>query len=72
MSTQTETPLAGRILADWLRLLGRTGRWDEFEAEVAQYAGEDLDIVCYGLQSRVRRSQAAFIASVPPSNWRND
>src|SRR5687767_8672371 len=55
MANHADTPLAGRILADWLRLTGRTGQWDEFDAAHAGYTGEDLDIVCYSLSSRVRR-----------------
>lgn len=62
MAVHAETPLAGRMLADWLRQLGRTGRWDEFDAEFPRYTGEDLDIACYGISSRARRGQSDALA----------
>ena len=54
MASYAETPLANRLLADWLRMAGANGQWDAFDAEFPRYSGEDLDITCYGLQSRVR------------------
>jgi len=54
MSVHADTPLANRLLADWLRMLGRTQQWDQFDLEFQGYAGEDLEITCYALQSRVR------------------
>ena len=57
-ATYADTPLAGRILADWLRLLARTGQWEQFDLEFPRYSGEDLDLACYGIQSQVRAGQA--------------
>ena len=62
MTVYADTPLAPRLLVDWLRLLGRTGRWDQFDIDFPRYAGEDLDLACYGIQSRVRAGHAETLA----------
>ena len=53
-ATYAETPLAGRLLSDWLRVLGRTQQWDVFDAEYAGYRGEEIDVTCYAIQSKSR------------------
>jgi soluble lytic murein transglycosylase len=58
MTVHADTPLSARLLADWLKLLGRTGQWDQFDIDFPRYTGEDLDIACYGMQSRVRAGNA--------------
>jgi soluble lytic murein transglycosylase len=62
MSAYADTPLAARLLSEWLRQLGRTGQWDAFDADFPRYKGEELDIVCYGIASRVRRGQSDALA----------
>ncbi len=52
--TYSDTLLASRLLSDWLRLLGRNQQWELFDAEYPRYAGDDLDIICYGIQSKTR------------------
>ncbi|HYC45888.1 MAG TPA: transglycosylase SLT domain-containing protein [Burkholderiales bacterium] len=66
ISAYADTPLAARLLADWLRLLGRTGQWELFDAEYPRYTGEDLDITCYGLQSRIRAGQSEALTEARP------
>src|SRR5688572_27241068 len=60
LSTYGDTPVARSLLNDWLRLLGRTGQWQQFEVDYALYSGEDLDITCYGIQSRARSQPEAI------------
>jgi soluble lytic murein transglycosylase len=57
ISTYAETPVARSMLAEWLRQLGKTGQWEQFDAELPRYAGEDLEIACYSVQSRMRAGQ---------------
>lgn len=52
--THADTLLASRLLTDWLRLLGRNQQWELFDAEYPRYAGDDLDVICYGIQSKAR------------------
>ena len=66
MANHADTPLAPRLLADWLRLLGRNQLWDQFDLEYPLYVGADLDIVCYGIQSRVRKGQSEALADARP------
>ncbi|MGZ8230801.1 MAG: transglycosylase SLT domain-containing protein [Burkholderiales bacterium] len=50
----SDTLLAGRMLGEWLRQLARTQQWDLFDAEYPRYTGEELDLICYGFQSKAR------------------
>jgi soluble lytic murein transglycosylase len=76
LATYGETPVARSLLADWLRLLGRTGQWQLFDVDYALYSGEDLDITCYGIQSKARTQPEAiaearslwFVAKELPDN----
>jgi soluble lytic murein transglycosylase len=54
LTAYADTPLANRLLSDWLRVLGRTQQWDLFDADYAQYSGDDIDVVCYAIQSKAR------------------
>jgi soluble lytic murein transglycosylase len=58
--TYAETPLPSRLLADWLRQLGRAQQWELFDTEYARYGGEDLDISCYAIQSKMRAQPEAL------------
>ncbi|MGZ5230628.1 MAG: hypothetical protein ACXWC3_11390, partial [Burkholderiales bacterium] len=54
LSSYAETPLASRLLSDWLKALGRTQQWEIFDAEYGRYSGDDLDVTCYAIQSKAR------------------
>lgn len=58
MSVHADTPLANRVLTDWLRILGRAQQWEQFDLDYKGYTGQDVEITCYGIQSRVRAGQA--------------
>ena len=47
-------PLADRLRADWLKVLGIKQQWDLFDAEYPQLTGEDKELLCFALQSRFR------------------
>ncbi|MGZ8201731.1 MAG: hypothetical protein ACXWUB_00645 [Burkholderiales bacterium] len=53
----SDTLLAGRMLGEWLRQLARTQQWDLFDAEYPRYTGEELDLICYGFQSKARSGE---------------
>ena len=55
-----DTPLANRLLTDWLKYLGRTQQWDVFDVDYPRYSGEDLDVTCYGIQSKARTNPQAL------------
>ena len=54
MATYEDTPLANRLLADWLKLTGKNQLWHHFDADYRRYTGDDIEITCYGIESRVR------------------
>ncbi len=49
-----DSPVSNSLRTDWLKLLANRQQWDAFDAEYAQYVGEDVEILCYSLQSRFR------------------
>ena len=67
LTTYADTPLAGALLVEWLKHLGRTGQWEQFDADAARYTGEDLDVACYSIQSKVRAGQTDVLAQATVS-----
>ena len=65
-SSYDDTPLAGRLLADWLKYLGKNQLWEQFDVDFPRYTGEDIEITCYGIQSRVRAGQADALYEARP------
>ncbi len=63
------TVLAEQLRRDWLRILGRTGRWDLFREEQPALVKDDPDVACYALQERWRRQDASALAEAT-SFWR--
>jgi peptidoglycan lytic transglycosylase len=61
-----DTPVAERLRYDWAKLLGRTRQWDLFEQELPHVVGEDLDLTCYSLQSRMRLNPTETLREVRP------
>jgi soluble lytic murein transglycosylase len=57
------TPLADRLRADWLKVLGMKQRWDLFDAAYPQLVNSDTEIACYAQQSRLRVDAEAAIAA---------
>ncbi|MEO7726053.1 MAG: hypothetical protein ABIS45_02265, partial [Burkholderiales bacterium] len=49
-----DSPVAGSLRADWMRLLATRQQWDAFDAEYLLSPGEDVELLCYTLQSRLR------------------
>jgi soluble lytic murein transglycosylase len=66
MATHADTPLASRLLADWLRVLARRQQWDQFDLDHQLYTGDDLDITCYALQSKARAGNLDSLGNARP------
>ncbi|MDH3286922.1 MAG: lytic transglycosylase domain-containing protein [Betaproteobacteria bacterium] len=49
-----DSPLSERLRANWLKVLGKSERWDLFEQELPQLRDADLELTCYALQFRAR------------------
>ena len=66
LAAYRDTPLAERLRTDWLKLLGKNHQWELFEEELPQVAGDDLDITCYSLQSRLRLNPGETLREARP------
>ena len=53
LAANRDSPLSERLRNEWLKSLGRRGDWELFNAELPQLLGDDIEIVCYELQSRL-------------------
>ena len=60
------TPLADRLRADWLKLLGRKGIWYRFAIDYAPSASDDVELACYGVLYRWQRDGDDVLASAKP------
>ena len=62
LSRYPNTMLAGQLRADWLKVLGKSGRWDVFGAEYPALSVDDPEVTCYVLLSRWNREDASVHA----------
>ena len=46
------------LRTDWLKQLAVKQQWDLFDAEYPQLEGNDTELLCYSLQSRLRAGGA--------------
>lgn len=56
LSRPEDTPVIDLLRGEWLKVLGKTQQWDEFDAEYPHLRNGDNELACYALQSR-RRNQ---------------
>ena len=61
LSKHSATYVAELMRGDWLKVLGKRGDWQEFDRQAAAYGRADLEIGCYGLQSRLQRGDAGAV-----------
>jgi soluble lytic murein transglycosylase len=47
-------PVSNSLRTDWLKALAMKQQWELFDAEYPQLTGEDTELLCYSLQSRLR------------------
>ena len=66
LTAYADTRVANLLLGEWLRLLGRTQRWGDFDIDFPRYGGEDLDIICYGIQSKARAGKSEALHEARP------
>lgn len=50
----SDTLLAERMRAEWLKALARKGQWELFAAEYPPVRNESVELTCYALQGRLR------------------
>jgi soluble lytic murein transglycosylase len=54
LAANRDSPLSERLRNEWLKVLARREQWDLFNAELPLLNGDDIEITCYALQSRLR------------------
>jgi soluble lytic murein transglycosylase len=54
LAAHRDSPLSDQLRGEWLKFLGRREQWELFDAELPQLVGDDIEITCYALQSRLR------------------
>ena len=58
--------VSGMLLADWLKLTGKNQQWDLFDADYPRYRGDDFEITCYGIQSKMRSGHPEALYEARP------
>jgi len=53
--------IAEKLRGDWLKQLGKKQQWADFDAEYPALVQPDQELVCYGMQSRRLRGDAAVL-----------
>ena len=66
LAANRDSPLSERLRTEWLKTLGRREQWDLFDAELPHFAGDDIEITCYALQSRLRVHPAESLQEARP------
>jgi len=54
LALHRDSPLADRLRAEWLKVLGRRGEWDLFNTSLAQLVATDVEIACYDLRNQLQ------------------
>jgi soluble lytic murein transglycosylase len=66
LSRYSGTVLAEQLRADWLKVLGKSGRWELFQAEYPALSGDDPEVTCYMLLARWKREDASALGDFRP------
>jgi soluble lytic murein transglycosylase len=61
-----DSPLADRLRVDYLKVLGKRGDWPTFGALYPAPAGDDVELVCYGIQQRRQQEGVAALGAAKP------
>jgi len=62
LSRYPDAVLAEQLRADWLKVLGKSGRWELFNAEYPALSGDDPEVTCYMLLARWKREDASVLS----------
>ncbi len=65
LAANRDTPLSDYLRRDWLKLLGKNGQWELFDAELPALVNDDLEMTCYALQARTRTDTLALREARP-------
>ena len=60
------TALAEQLRTDWLKVLGKSARWELFQAEYPALSGDDPEVTCYMLLARWKREDPSVLGDFKP------
>ena len=66
LAAYRDSPLSERLRNEWLKSLGKREQWDLFNAELPLLVGDDIEITCYALQSRLRVNRSETLPEARP------
>jgi soluble lytic murein transglycosylase len=66
LSRYSGTALAEQLRTDWLKVLGKSGRWELFQAEYPALSGDDPEVSCYMLLARWKREDQSVLGDFNP------
>ncbi|TMH58204.1 MAG: lytic transglycosylase domain-containing protein [Betaproteobacteria bacterium] len=66
LSRYSGTALAEQLRVDWLKVLGKSGRWELFQAEYPALSGDDPEVTCYMLLARWKREDSSVLGDFKP------
>jgi soluble lytic murein transglycosylase len=66
LSRNEKAYVAEKLRGEWLKQLGKKQKWAEFDAEYAKLEQPEQDMLCYALQSRRARGDAAMLDEAMP------
>jgi soluble lytic murein transglycosylase len=69
LATHASAYVSERLRADWLRVLGKRGDWQEFERQAKTYARDDLEVGCYRSLSRLEAGDDAALEEAVAAMW---
>ncbi|HET7060852.1 MAG TPA: transglycosylase SLT domain-containing protein [Nitrosospira sp.] len=61
-----DTPVADRLLLEWVKILGRNEQWDLFGETYAGVTSLDTELACYSYRHRVAAGDAIALAEARP------
>src|SRR5882762_387821 len=66
LSRYPGSALAEQLRTDWLKVLGKSGRWESFQAEYPALSGDDPEVTCYMLLARWKREDQSVLGDFKP------
>jgi len=69
LALQQGSYLAEKVRGEWLKLLGKQRKWDEFPREYAGLAQPDQEVACYEVQGRLSGGQVPAAPDEVEALW---
>ncbi|MDH2917205.1 MAG: transglycosylase SLT domain-containing protein [Gallionella sp.] len=64
LAREEDTPVIDQLRAEWLKMLGRKQRWEEFAGEYPNLINADAELTCYALQLQYKTDEEAALREV--------